>query len=192
MAMPSPRSAPPSPDYVPGPKYPEYLVPSDDEVPIEDQSLRADASPTALSLSYVANSDPDEDHEEDLADYSANEDDEEEESSEEDDDEDKEEEHLALANSALPAIDSVPSAEETEPFETNESTAKPPPPPQTIVLVSMTRLHRARISKNMHFLLSRSVVYVLTTPIPEDGENATVERSRRGPSGIMMTMSAEV
>ncbi|GJT97213.1 hypothetical protein Tco_1092731 [Tanacetum coccineum] len=80
----------------------------------------------------------------------ANEDDEEEESSEEDDDEDKEEEHLALANSALPAIDSVPSAEETEPFETNESAATPPPPPQTIVLVSMTHLHRARISVRPH------------------------------------------
>ncbi|GKF70516.1 hypothetical protein Tco_0203573, partial [Tanacetum coccineum] len=55
---------PPSPDYVPGPehppspaevpyipvpKYPEYLVPSDDEVPWEDQPLPADASPIALS-----------------------------------------------------------------------------------------------------------------------------------------------
>ncbi|GKF10341.1 hypothetical protein Tco_0048267, partial [Tanacetum coccineum] len=37
-----------------------------------------------------------------------------------------------------------------------------------------------RWQKNMHFLLSSmSVVYVLTTPIPEDGENATVEQIRK-------------
>ncbi|GKG56174.1 hypothetical protein Tco_0577249, partial [Tanacetum coccineum] len=45
--------------------YPEYLVPSDVEAPLEDQSLHADASPTALSPGYVADSDPDEDPEED-------------------------------------------------------------------------------------------------------------------------------
>ncbi|GKB73089.1 hypothetical protein Tco_0934501 [Tanacetum coccineum] len=146
----SPEQAPTSPDYVPGPEYPEYLVPSDDEVPIDDQPVRADASPTALSPSYVANSDPEEDPEEDPANYSANEDDEEEESSEEDEEEDEEEEHLPLANSALPAIDYVPSAEEMEPFETNEPAATPPPPPQTIFPVSMTRLHRARIFVRPH------------------------------------------
>ncbi|GJW83797.1 zinc finger, CCHC-type containing protein [Tanacetum coccineum] len=37
-----------------------------------------------------------------------------------------------------------------------------------------------RWQKKMHFLLSSmSVVYVLTTPIPEDGENATMEQIRR-------------
>ncbi|GJU04596.1 hypothetical protein Tco_1121026 [Tanacetum coccineum] len=37
-----------------------------------------------------------------------------------------------------------------------------------------------RWQKMMHFLLSSmSVVYVLTTPIPEDGENATVEQIRK-------------
>nr|GEW65897.1 putative reverse transcriptase domain-containing protein [Tanacetum cinerariifolium] len=70
-----------SPDYVPGPEYPEYFVPSDDEVPIEDQPLPADASPTALSPGYIADLDPKEDpedeHEEDLADYPINDEDEE-------------------------------------------------------------------------------------------------------------------
>ncbi|GKF92238.1 hypothetical protein Tco_0278957, partial [Tanacetum coccineum] len=71
---------PPSPDYVPGPEhlpspvevpyvpeseYPKYLVPSDAEAPLEDQPLPANASPTALSPGYVANSDPDKDPEED-------------------------------------------------------------------------------------------------------------------------------
>nr|GEV41192.1 zinc finger, CCHC-type [Tanacetum cinerariifolium] len=37
-----------------------------------------------------------------------------------------------------------------------------------------------RWQKKMHFLLSSmSVVYVLTTPIPEDGENAIVDQIRR-------------
>ncbi|GJU83898.1 zinc finger, CCHC-type containing protein [Tanacetum coccineum] len=45
----------------------------------------------------------------------------------------------------------------------------------------------------MHFLLSSmNVVYVLTTPIPEDGgDDATVKQIRNGPSRTMMTMSAE-
>ncbi|GJV27790.1 hypothetical protein Tco_1384238 [Tanacetum coccineum] len=60
-----PEQAPLSLDYVPEPEYPEYLVPSDVEVPIEDQPLTDDASPTALSPGYVANSDPEEDPEED-------------------------------------------------------------------------------------------------------------------------------
>ncbi|GKD27730.1 hypothetical protein Tco_1233944 [Tanacetum coccineum] len=89
-------------------------------------------------------------------------------SSEDDDDEeerrpssreDEEEEHLAPADSAaLPAIDPVPSAEETEPFETDESAATPPPPPHTIVIVSITRLHRAHISFDpilLHYHLLR-------------------------------------
>ncbi|GKB20643.1 hypothetical protein Tco_0854566, partial [Tanacetum coccineum] len=56
----------------------------------------------------------------------------EEEASEEDEDEEEEEEHLAPADSTTatsPVVDPVPSVEETEPFETDESAATPPPPP---------------------------------------------------------------
>ncbi|GJX83545.1 RNA-directed DNA polymerase [Tanacetum coccineum] len=49
----SPEQAPPSPDYVPGPEYPKYVAPSDDEILVGDQPLPADASPTALSPCYV-------------------------------------------------------------------------------------------------------------------------------------------
>nr|GEU93734.1 hypothetical protein [Tanacetum cinerariifolium] len=82
-----------------------------------------------------------EDPEEDPVDYPADEGnkEEKEESSEDDDDEeeeeafeeDEEEEHLALTGSAaLPAIDHVSSAEETEPFETDEArkSVRPQPP----------------------------------------------------------------
>ncbi|GJW99907.1 hypothetical protein Tco_0183821 [Tanacetum coccineum] len=69
---------PPSPiEYpmIPEPEYPRYLVPSEDEAPMEDQPLPADASPVALSPGYVPDSDPEEDPEEDSeeehADYPA-------------------------------------------------------------------------------------------------------------------------
>ncbi|GKG15906.1 hypothetical protein Tco_0358229, partial [Tanacetum coccineum] len=80
---------PPSPDYVPGPEhppspidipyvpepeYPEYLVPSEDEAPMEDQPLPVDASPIAISPGYVPDSNPEEDPKEDSeehADYLA-------------------------------------------------------------------------------------------------------------------------
>nr|GEW19478.1 hypothetical protein [Tanacetum cinerariifolium] len=60
---------PPSPVYVPMPEYSEYLVSSRDEAPMKDQPLPDEASPTALSPGYVANFDPEEDPEEDHADY---------------------------------------------------------------------------------------------------------------------------
>ncbi|GJS13094.1 hypothetical protein Tco_0407566 [Tanacetum coccineum] len=65
---------------------------------------------------------------------------------------DEEEEHLAPADSALYVPDSVPSSEETEPFETGESAATPPPPrsPHIVIPFSHTRLRRARISVRPH------------------------------------------
>ncbi|GKA92055.1 hypothetical protein Tco_0813980, partial [Tanacetum coccineum] len=145
-----PEQAPPSPDYVPGPKH------TDDEIVIEDQPGAEDASPTTQSPDYVPKSDPeadpeeddDEDPEEDPVDYPADrgddgddeegslkdddDDDDDDDMDIEADDDDEEEEHLALADSvvvALPATDQAPSAEETEPFETDESAATPPPHP---------------------------------------------------------------
>ncbi|GJY65881.1 hypothetical protein Tco_0468119 [Tanacetum coccineum] len=127
-----PEKAPPSPNYVPGPEYPEYVALFDDEIPVEDQPLPADASPTTLLSGYVADSDLEEDPEEDPADYPVDgaDDEEEEESSEDDDEEEEEtseeeEEHLALADSAA-------------------ATLPPPRSPQTRVPFSQTRLRRAR------------------------------------------------
>ncbi|GKB53662.1 hypothetical protein Tco_0904415 [Tanacetum coccineum] len=119
---------PPSPvevPYVPEPEYPEYLAPSDVEAPLEDQPLPIDASPTALSPGYVADSDPEEDLEEDPkedhSDYPVDGGDDDDELSNDDtddedeepfeDEDDKEEEHLALAESSVvPVVDHVPSA----------------------------------------------------------------------------------
>ncbi|GKC28067.1 putative reverse transcriptase domain-containing protein, partial [Tanacetum coccineum] len=145
---------PPSPDYVPGPEhppspvevpyvpepeYPEYLVPSDAEAPLENQPLPADASPTALSPGYVADfdldEDPEEDPKEDHADYPADEGDGGDEPSNDDDDDDdtddEDEEHLAPADSStIPVADLVPSVEDIEAFEIDGS-APTPRSPQT-------------------------------------------------------------
>ncbi|GKD83748.1 hypothetical protein Tco_1350587 [Tanacetum coccineum] len=119
-----PEQAPLSPDYVPGPEYPEYLAPSDEEVPVEDQPYVVADSPIALSPGYVADSDPEEDSEDGPVDYPADGGD------GDDDDEEEEDEHLAPADSVVaPVVDHVPSSEETEPFETDESAATPPSPP---------------------------------------------------------------
>nr|GEV96332.1 reverse transcriptase domain-containing protein [Tanacetum cinerariifolium] len=73
---------------------------------------------------------------------------EEDESSDDDEDDDidiegdaEEDEYLAPADSivgALPAIDHAPSAEETEPFETDESAATPPPHPAYRITARMS------------------------------------------------------
>ncbi|GJT13795.1 hypothetical protein Tco_0860837 [Tanacetum coccineum] len=140
--------SPPLPDYVPEPIYPEYMPQEDEVFPAEEQPLPAAASPTAQSPDYVLESDheadpeedDDKDPEEDPIDYPVDggDDGDDEEGSLEDDDMDikaddeEEEEHPALADSvvvALPAMNQAPSAEETEPFETDESAATPPPHP---------------------------------------------------------------
>nr|GEX23795.1 putative reverse transcriptase domain-containing protein [Tanacetum cinerariifolium] len=101
-------------------------------------------SPIAQSPEYVPESNleahPEDDDDEDPVDYLAdggNDGDDEEESSEDDemdieDDEEEEEEHPAPADTvviASTAADQAPSAEETEPFETDESAATPLPHP---------------------------------------------------------------
>ncbi|GKF83961.1 hypothetical protein Tco_0248859, partial [Tanacetum coccineum] len=92
---------------------------ANDEIVAEDQPYAEDASPTAQSPNYVPDDDEEGSSEDDDMDIEA-------------DDDEEEEEHLAPADSivvALLATDQAPSAEETEPFETDESAATPPPHP---------------------------------------------------------------
>ncbi|GJZ45289.1 putative reverse transcriptase domain-containing protein [Tanacetum coccineum] len=158
--LPMQSVAPPSLDFVAGPKHPPSLdyVPGPEHPPSPVEPPPADASPTASSTGYVTDSDPDEDPEEDPkedhADYPVDggDDDDEPFDDKYDDDEDEEpfkdkddeEEHLALTDSSIvPVADLVPSTEDTEAFETDEF---PPTPksPQTKVPFSQTRLRRAR------------------------------------------------
>ncbi|GKA29129.1 hypothetical protein Tco_0715374 [Tanacetum coccineum] len=128
--------SPPSPDYVLGPEYPPSLkfvpepvylefIPLEDEILLaEEQPLPTAVSPTADSPGYVPE---------------GNDGDDKDESSDDDEDEDvdikgdeEEEEHPAPNDStavALPAVDQAPAAEETEPFETDESAATTPSHP---------------------------------------------------------------
>nr|GEV71236.1 cysteine-rich receptor-like protein kinase [Tanacetum cinerariifolium] len=126
-ALQAPEQAPPFPDYVPGPEHP----PSPDYMPgpkePEQAPLSPDYIPEPECPEYLAPSDdPKEDPKEDHADYPADGgDDADDELSDDDDDDDdeEEEEHLALADStAFHVIDLVPSTEDTEAFETKEST----------------------------------------------------------------------
>ncbi|GKG16094.1 hypothetical protein Tco_0358417, partial [Tanacetum coccineum] len=84
-------------DFVPEPMYPEYIPQEDEILPVEEQPLPAAASPTADSLGYVPEFDP----EEDPADYPADRDDDDDDNKDEDEDE-EEEEHPAPADSVLP------------------------------------------------------------------------------------------
>nr|GEW29108.1 hypothetical protein [Tanacetum cinerariifolium] len=134
-----PEQAPPLPDYIPGPEH------ADDEIVAEDQPYAEEASPVAQSPEYVPESDfeahpeddDDEDPEEEPVDYPADGGDDEEESSEDEEDDEmdveadeEEEEHPAPADPVVvapTAADQAPSAEETKPFEIDESAATPPP-----------------------------------------------------------------
>nr|GFB72845.1 hypothetical protein [Tanacetum cinerariifolium] len=110
------QAAPPSPTYVldsielehyvlvyvPELVYLEYMVPSGDDIPVKDQPYVVNASPTALSSGYVADSELEEGLEEDPIDYAADADDDKEEEDESlEDNHDKEEDHLASADSTI-------------------------------------------------------------------------------------------
>nr|GEU94835.1 hypothetical protein [Tanacetum cinerariifolium] len=152
------------------------------EVLVEDQPYATADSPIALSSGYIVNPDPEEDLEDESkdghTDYPTNkgaddddddssrddaDDEDEEEASKEDEDEDEEEEHLASTESIAAAslvVDPVPSAEETEPFETNESAMTPPPAYRTITRMSI------RAQTHIPFPSEAEVDRLLAIPTP--------------------------
>ncbi|GJR37501.1 putative reverse transcriptase domain-containing protein [Tanacetum coccineum] len=136
------------PVHVPEPEHPKYHVPSDDEMQVEDQPYAEDASPTAESPGYIADSDSMEDDTDvDSIDY-PDEPKDDEEDTEKDNDEDPEkdpsEEHEPEDDDEDPKED--PSEEhepededtkeeepsegfdETKPFEEDKTAVTPPPP----------------------------------------------------------------
>ncbi|GJZ97363.1 hypothetical protein Tco_0669816 [Tanacetum coccineum] len=131
------------------PEHLKYHAPSDDDIQVEDQPYVNDASSTAESPGYIADSDSmEEDTDEDSIDYP-----DEPEDGEEDDDEDPEEDHseehepeddhedddtddddaeptedddtddddAPVDSSMVPVVDPVPLAKDTEAFETDEA-----------------------------------------------------------------------
>nr|GEU91305.1 hypothetical protein [Tanacetum cinerariifolium] len=193
---------PPSPDYVPGPKhppssiempyvpepeYPEYLAPSNYEVPLEDQPLPADASPIATSSNYVADSDPEEDPkenpEDDQADYPADGEDGDDEPSNDDDDDDTGNEDP-----------------KEEPFEEDDEEEEEHPAPADspfVPIVDLTRLRRARktirpeppMSASMEACIARHAallspqLLVPSLPLPLPSPLTTSPTDTRAPLG---------
>nr|GEV59719.1 reverse transcriptase domain-containing protein [Tanacetum cinerariifolium] len=97
-----------APMYVLEPEYLEYLAPSDDDIPMEDQPLPVDALPVALSLGYIADTDLEED-EEDPEENPADGGDDNDEEEEEESSEDEEEDELLLTPPLLPIPLPTPS-----------------------------------------------------------------------------------
>ncbi|GJW22288.1 hypothetical protein Tco_0032910 [Tanacetum coccineum] len=119
--------ASPSQDYVPGPEHP----PSPDNILGPEHP----PSPAEDHADYLADGGGDDD--EPFDDDDDDDTDDEDEEPFENDNEEKEE-HLAPADSsAIPVVDPIPSARDTNAFETNEATPTPVPSP---------RWHTARIS----------------------------------------------
>ncbi|GKE60249.1 hypothetical protein Tco_1510616, partial [Tanacetum coccineum] len=146
---------PPSPDFVPEPVYPEFMPLEDKVLPAEEQPLPAAASPTEEDPVNGGDDGDDED-----------------ESSDDDEDDDvdiegdkEEEEHPAPADSttvALPAIDQAPFTEETKPFETDKSASTPPPHPAYRVTARIS----IRDEPPTPFLSDTEVARLLAIPTP--------------------------
>ncbi|GKC53179.1 hypothetical protein Tco_1075924 [Tanacetum coccineum] len=177
---------PPLPDYVPGLEYSEYLVPSNDEVPIEDQPLPADASPTALSPGYVADFDPsEEDPDEDPAEYPADREDNDDDDDDDydDDEEEEEEEHLAPTDSTtLPFVDPVPSVEDTKAFETDESALTPTRTSPTYAEAPLgyrVAMIRSSVSPPLPLLAPSLPLLLTATYLEEDVPEADVSPWKR-------------
>ncbi|GJX25275.1 hypothetical protein Tco_0231571 [Tanacetum coccineum] len=141
------------PVYVPEPEHPKYHVPSYDDIQVEDQPYADDASPTAESPGYIADSNSmEEDTDENSIDYL-----DEPENGKEDDDEDLEEdpseEHKPEDDDEDPGEDpneehepedeytneEEPSegSDETELFEEDETAITPSPPRHRGVRISI-------------------------------------------------------
>ncbi|GKD09102.1 hypothetical protein Tco_1188787 [Tanacetum coccineum] len=105
-----------------------------------------------------------------------------------------EEEHLALADSSVvPVVDPVPSAGDTEAFETDES-APTPRSPQTRVPFSQTRLCRARKTVRLEPPMSASmearIAEHAAAPIPPT--NPTYDQAPLGHRAAMIRMRDDI
>ncbi|GJR20833.1 putative reverse transcriptase domain-containing protein [Tanacetum coccineum] len=152
---------PPSPDYVPGPEHPsspDYVPgPEHPPSPIEIPYVPEPEYPEYLEhADYPADGgDGDDKPSDDDSDYDTNDD--EEEPFEDEEDDEEEEEHPAPANSsAIPVVDPVPSAGDTEAFETDKS-APTPRPPQIMIPFAQTRLRRSRKTVRPELPMSASM-----------------------------------
>ncbi|GJX42406.1 hypothetical protein Tco_0257396 [Tanacetum coccineum] len=209
------------PIYVSEPELPEYHAPLDDDIQVEDQPYADDASPTAESPGYIADSDSmkedtdadsidyldgpedgkeddDEDPEEDHSEEHEPEDDDDGGDTDNEDEEptedEEEEEHLAPTDSSVvPVVDPVPLAGDTEAFETDES-APTPRPPLTRVPFSQTRLCRARKTIRLEPPMSASIKARIADHVvaPIPPTNPTYDQAPLGHRAAMIRMRNDI
>nr|GEW76713.1 hypothetical protein [Tanacetum cinerariifolium] len=159
----------PSPDYVPGPEhpplpiyvpefvpelvYPKFIPAEDDILPAEEQPLPVAASPTTDSPGDKGD-DEDESSDDDDVDIEG----------------DVEEgDHLAPGDSIAvdsPAVDHALFAEETEPFEIDESAATPPPHPVYRVTARMSIRPQTSISLPLDTEIAKLMAIPTPPPSP--------------------------
>ncbi|GKF75620.1 hypothetical protein Tco_0225064, partial [Tanacetum coccineum] len=117
-----------------------------------------------------------------------------EEASKDEDDDEEEEEHLTPDDSsAVPIVDPVPSARDTEAFETDES-APTPRSPQTRVPFSQIRLCRARktvrLEPPMSTFMKVRIAEHAAAPIPPT--NPTYDQAPLGHRATMICMRDDI
>ncbi|GJX77432.1 putative reverse transcriptase domain-containing protein [Tanacetum coccineum] len=136
-----PEAAPTSLDYVPAPEEPEQApllpefnpgpeLPDEEEIVSEDEPCTDYASPIAMSLGYVADSDPEEDSEDGPIDYPADGGDDDDDDDSSNDDEEKEEASEEEEENLAPADYVV------APAEVERLLALPTPPPSPLISLS--------------------------------------------------------
>nr|GEZ95570.1 hypothetical protein [Tanacetum cinerariifolium] len=202
------------PVYVPKPEYSEYLKPPANDIFAKDQSHTNDAVPTALSLGYIADSDPEEDSKEELkedpkeeenADYTNEhkEEDPEEEDPEEDESDDNaasKEEPLEVS-SPLPQIPSPPLPVPSPP--PMPSLPLPPPVPDkthapeqdvaAAILMLPSTTHRSEVPEADMPPQKRSCFATLTTRFEvRESLAAAAARPPKYLYGFVDTTKAEV
>nr|GFA98851.1 hypothetical protein [Tanacetum cinerariifolium] len=182
------------PVYVSKPKHPEYHAPSHDDIQVEDQPHADNASPTAESPRYIADSDSmgeddDKDPEEDPN----------EEHEPEDDDEgpkkDPNEGHEP-EDEATKEEEPSQGSDETKPFEEDKTAVTPPPPKYRGARISAPLGHRKAMIRMSDDILEEDMPprrrFVLTAPLPgcDVAESSTAARAPRGQYDFVDTVEA--
>ncbi|GJY68718.1 hypothetical protein Tco_0471700 [Tanacetum coccineum] len=182
------------PVYVLEPEHPEYHAPSYDDIQEDTNVDSIDYPDEPEDGQENDDEDPEEDpskeHEPEDDDDNDDTDDEDEEPTEDE----EEGEHLAPADSSVvPVVDHVPSAGDTEAFETDES-APTPRLPQARVPFSQTHLCRTRKTVRLEPPMSASIeariVEHVTAPIPPT--NPTNDQAQLGHRASMIPESSAV
>ncbi|GKF46580.1 hypothetical protein Tco_0136382, partial [Tanacetum coccineum] len=171
--MPGPEHLP-SPDYVSGPEHPPSPVEAMWQTPIQMRIRRS--IPRRDHADYPTDGGDDDDEPSDDDDDDT--DDEDEEPFEDEDDDEEEEEHLAPTDSSVvPVVDPVPSAGDTEAFETDES-APTPRSPQIRIPFAQTCLRKERKTVKLEPPMSPSmearIAEYATAPAPPSPPPSTL------------------